>query len=108
MNTDITIYQGDDSQAIVSYTPPAHYILSLDACVAAWLKTKSERTGSAKTKRAYQDTINGFRALLQAARPIPLDLDSTDGPTTIICGRLDMTGHRVISSAYASMWGFMF
>ena len=78
MSTEITIYQGDESQAIEAYTPPSHYILSLDACIAAWVKNKSERTGSAKTKRAYQDTINGFRALLQAARPIPLDLDSTD------------------------------
>ncbi len=80
MSQDITIYQGPDSdpQAIATYTPQLDYILSLDACVAAWLKTKSERTGSAKTKRAYTETINGFRALLQSARPVPLDLDSTD------------------------------
>ena len=78
MNTDITIYKGDDSQAIEPYTPQDHYILSLDACIAAWVKNKSERTGSAKTKRAYQDTIDDFRALLQSARPIPLDLDSDD------------------------------
>ncbi len=72
--TAITIYQGD----IAPYTPPPQYVLSLDGCVAAWLKNKSERTGSAKTKRAYSDTINGFRAVLQSARPTPLDLDSTD------------------------------
>ena len=55
MSQDITIYQepDSDSQAIATYTPQLHYILSLDACIAAWLKTKSERTGSAKTKRAY-------------------------------------------------------
>ncbi len=76
MSTDITIYQGDHDARTVHVT--AHYILSLDACIAAWLKNKSERTGSARTKRAYQETITGFRALLQSARPIPLDLDSTD------------------------------
>ncbi len=78
--TALTIYQGDgsDSRAIKAYTPPENYVLSLDACIAAWVKNKSERTGSAKTKRAYEETINGFRALLQTARPIPLDLDSTD------------------------------
>lgn len=76
MSTAITIYQGDDS--LVPYTPPTEYVLSLDGCIAAWLKNKSERTGSAKTKRAYSDTITGFRALLQSAHPVPLDLDSTD------------------------------
>lgn len=70
------MYQGDDS--VAPTTPPAHYILSLDATISAWLKNKSERTDSAKTKRAYTETINGFRALLQSARPVPLDLDSTD------------------------------
>ncbi len=78
MSTDITIYQGD--HAIVPYTKPSHYVLSLDATVAAWLKNKSERTGSAKTRRAYGDTIDGFRAMLQAAHPVPLDLDSDDTP----------------------------
>src|SRR5260370_31402871 len=78
MSTEVTIYQDDDSQAIEPYTSQVHYVLSLDACIVAWVKNKSERTGSAKTKRAYQETINGFRALLQDACPIPLDLDSTD------------------------------
>lgn len=43
------------------------------APIRAWLDTKAGRTGSAKTARAYTDTLASFRAALQAAG---LDLDS--------------------------------
>ena len=100
MSTEVTIYQGDESQAIEAYTPQAHYILSLDACIAAWVKNKSERTGSAKTKRAYEDTINGFRALLQSARPIPLDLDSTDTRAIRLAAESFAAGNGVSSATF--------
>jgi site-specific recombinase XerD len=100
MSTEITIYQGDESQAIEPYTPQAHYILSLDACIAAWVKNKSERTGSAKTKRAYQNTINGFRARLQSARPIPLDLDSDDTRAIRLAAESFAAGNGVSSATF--------
>ena len=66
----------------------------------AWLKTKSERTGSAKTERAYQDTINGFRALLKSARPIPLDLDSDDTRATRLAAESFAAGNGVSSATF--------
>src|SRR5260370_24642189 len=98
MSTEITIYQGD--QAIASYQPQAHYILPIDTCIAAWVKNKSERTGSARTKRAYQDTINVFRALLQSARPISLDLDSTDTRTIRLAAESFAAGNGVSSATF--------
>ena len=59
MSIEVIIYQGEKASRPTPATPPARYVLSLDAAIAAWLKNKSERTGSAKTKRAYQDTITG-------------------------------------------------
>jgi site-specific recombinase XerD len=94
--TAITIYQGD----IAPYTPPAQYVLSLDGCIAAWLKNKSERTGSAKTKRAYSDTINGFRAMLLAARPTPLDLDSTDARAIRLAAEVFASGNGVSPATF--------
>jgi len=41
--------------------------------LAAWLHAKTTRTGSAKTERAYRDTIRRFRWALQS---LGLDLDS--------------------------------
>lgn len=52
---------------------PTHVQPNLDLAIAAWLDAKTNRSGSAKTARAYTDTIHGFRAALQAAG---LDLDS--------------------------------
>ena len=98
MSTEITIYQGD--HGITPYTPPAQYVLSLDGCIAAWLKNKSERTGSAKTKRAYSDTINGFRTMLQLARPIPLDLDSTDYRALRIAVEVFASGNGVSPATF--------
>ncbi len=46
---------------------------ALDVLVLAWIDAKARRSGSAKTRQAYQDTINQFRAGL---RQQGLDLDS--------------------------------
>ncbi len=64
MDKQVTIYQG------VQFT--------LDQALAAWLHDKAGRTGSAKTRKAYEDTINQFRAALQQ---VGLDLDGA--PATI-------------------------
>ena len=48
-------------------TPP------IDLAIAVWLDAKSKKSGSAKTARAYQDTIADFRAVLHSA---DLGLDS--------------------------------
>lgn len=39
--------------------------ISIDAIVNAWLHAKDQKSHSAKTRQAYEETINGFRALLQ-------------------------------------------
>ncbi len=46
---------------------------AIDVAVAAWLDAKSNKSGSAKTKRAYTDTLQAFRDQLQASG---LDLDA--------------------------------
>jgi hypothetical protein len=66
--------------------------LTLDACIVACLKQKSERTGIAKTKLGYTEVFNGFRTLLHAAHPIPLDLDSTDVRTILLAAYLYAAG----------------
>lgn len=48
--------------------------MTLNQCIAAWLDTKSKRTGSNNTLRAYEAAITGFRSLLQAHGK---DLDSS-------------------------------
>lgn len=45
----------------------------LDQVVDAWLHAKHNRTGSERTRRAYEDTITAFRAVLHRAGQ---DLDS--------------------------------
>jgi site-specific recombinase XerD len=45
----------------------------IDYALAAWLHAKSTRTGSAKTERAYRDTLQRFRWALQQ---FGLDLDA--------------------------------
>jgi site-specific recombinase XerD len=47
--------------------------MSLDQCIAAWIDAKANRSESAKTKKAYSDTLYQFRSLLQSSG---LDLDS--------------------------------
>ncbi len=57
---------------IVTSTP-------LDVLVYAWIDAKRRRTGSAKTAKAYEDTLFQFRAALQRQG---IDLDS-QGETDI-------------------------
>lgn len=45
----------------------------LENAIAVWLHEKGKRTNSAKTRRAYEDTLASFRAMLHRAG---LDLDS--------------------------------
>ena len=45
----------------------------IDTATAGWLHTAANRTGSAKTMRAYTAAITSFRALLQGHG---LDLES--------------------------------
>lgn len=54
---------------------PAPYLLtpSIEQVAAAWLQSKSGRSGSEKTRRAYADTLASFRERLKGAG---LDLDS--------------------------------
>lgn len=40
--------------------------MTVDQCIAGWLDAKSKRSESAKTKRAYEDTLFKFRAMLQS------------------------------------------
>ena len=47
----------------------------VDLAIAAWLDAKRQRSGSAKTARAYHDTITAFRALLRG-RGLELDGDT--------------------------------
>lgn len=55
----------------------------LDLAIAAWLDSKSNRSGSRKTYIAYKKTIEAFRSALYGDpdKPIHLDLDS---PTEVV------------------------
>jgi site-specific recombinase XerD len=97
MSTDITIYQGDGSQAIAPYTPPGDYILSLNGCILAWLNTKEGRSESLKTRRAYEDTITAFRAWLASKG---LDLDSTDTHAIALCAEVYAGANRVSPATF--------
>ncbi len=48
---------------------------ALDPIIAMWLRAKHGRTGSAKTRRAYEDAIATFRAGLHHAG-LELDVDA--------------------------------
>src|SRR5258708_16226405 len=52
---------------------PRNQVMSLDQCIAAWLDEKHGSSGSDKTRQAYEDTLQSFRALLLDRR---LDLDA--------------------------------
>jgi site-specific recombinase XerD len=45
------------------HTAPS--VAALDVALAAWLDAKANKSGSAKTKRAYDDTLRAFRTQLQ-------------------------------------------
>ena len=49
---------------------------SLALAIAAWLDSKGKRSNSAKTRRAYGDTLASFRGACQA---VGLDLDDREG-----------------------------
>jgi len=72
MNDETAIAMYQDSQAVSSSGAISQQCMTLDLVITAWLNAKSERTHSAKTQRAYDDTLTQFRAILQAAG---LDLD---------------------------------
>jgi len=51
-----------------SLTAPVK-ISQIDVAIKAWLEAKArERTGSEKTRKAYQDTLTAFRSLLWQTR----------------------------------------
>lgn len=54
------------SQEVSTSCPPtSERGISIDAIVQAWLHAKGQKSHSAKTQQAYEETIYGFRALLQ-------------------------------------------
>ena len=77
-------------------TPP------IELAIAAWLDAKSKKSGSAKTARAYQDTIADFRAILLNSG---LDLDTDPRPVALSAqayagSRKDGTNESVSASTY--------
>lgn len=70
---DITIYQ--QGQEVSTFILESRQLppLSVEQTMIAWLNAKQGLSGSAKTRRAYADTITQFRALLL---PTGLDLFS--------------------------------
>jgi len=78
-------------------TPP------IDLAIAVWLDAKSKKSGSAKTARAYQDTIADFRAILISNG---LDLDSDPRAVATIAQayagsrKQDGQAHDVSASTY--------
>src|SRR5947207_15433991 len=39
-------------------------ISQIDVAIKAWLEAKARRSGSEKTRKAYEDTLTAFRSLL--------------------------------------------
>lgn len=70
--TAITMYSGGD-QAITLPAPDPRPVWSVDLAIRQWLDAKQKRTQSARTRDAYQETIEAFRSALQSQG---LDLDS--------------------------------
>ncbi len=54
------------------------YQFSLDSAIAEWVAQKKIRTGSIRTEKAYQDTMDSFRAFLRQG-----NLDLLDTPIDI-------------------------
>ncbi|HLW01875.1 MAG TPA: tyrosine-type recombinase/integrase [Ktedonobacterales bacterium] len=72
----------------------------IDLAIAAWLDSKRNLSGSARTVRAYQDTLLGFRSALQRAG---YDLDSQAELTGLILQRfakVDNTGREVAPATF--------
>lgn len=70
--TAITMYAGGD-QAITLPAPDSRPAWSVDLAIRQWLDAKQKRTQSARTRDAYEETIEAFRTALQSQG---LDLDS--------------------------------
>lgn len=54
------------------------YQFTINAAIVEWLTQKEGRTGSAKTRQAYQETMSQFRAFLATG-----NLDLLDSPIDI-------------------------
>lgn len=78
--TDIQARDDADpqSQALKPYAPPTY---TIDQLRAAWLDAKFKKSRSEKTRRAYADTFDQFRATLQQ---FSLDLDSEETRISLI------------------------
>ncbi len=61
------------TQALTTPAPDPRPVWSVDLAISQWLDAKQKRTQSARTKDAYEETIEAFRAALQHEG---LDLDS--------------------------------
>lgn len=70
--TSITIYEGLD-QALTTPAPDPRFVWSVDLAIKQWLHAKEQHTQSARTRDAYQKTLQEFRAAL---RHKGLDLNS--------------------------------
>lgn len=72
----------------------------IDLAIAAWLDSKRNLSGSARTLRAYQDTLLNFRSALQRAG---YDLDSQAELTALILQRfakVDSAGKEVSPATF--------
>src|SRR5712692_9748536 len=63
----------ENEQAIATPSPPSRPVWELSLAIELWIDAKFKRSSSSKTRKAYQDTLQEFRAALQH---IELDLDS--------------------------------
>jgi site-specific recombinase XerD len=70
--TAMTLYTGV-TQAITTPAPDPRPVWSVDLAIRQWLDAKQKRTQSTRTRDAYQETVQEFRAALQSQG---LDLDS--------------------------------
>jgi integrase len=63
------VHEANDTSALLR-APGAS---ALDLAIGVWLDAKAKRSGSAKTSRAYRETLASFRAACQS---VALDLDA--------------------------------
>ena len=69
----------------------------IDLAARAWLHTKSGKSGSLKTLRAYQDTLAAFRAALEA---VGLDLDTPDPQRLALVAQVFAGGPEVAPATH--------
>lgn len=65
----------DDDQIALPADEPLAHGYNVEFAIAAWLDAKQGKSNSAKTRKAYEETIADYRQVLQRAG---LDLDSTN------------------------------